>query len=166
MARRIDRRVWLAAAAIGLGALYGLWPRDERAVLNLLDGLCEKLNQAHDAASVAALNEAVAHAAAPNFSVRVSELGDETRGLEEARVWSSELLAGPPHTFSLVDAEARVEKNIARVQANLLVSERGSSEQHRDLRPTQIELHRVGGAWLIESIVIDSIAPERPEARP
>ncbi len=166
MSRRIERRVWFAFAALALGAGYGFWPREDRKILDLLEGLCEKLNQTHDAPSLAVLNEAVARATAPSFSVRVRELGDESRDVAGARAWTSVLLSLPPLTFSLVGAEVHLEGSLARVHADLLISERGSSEQHRDLRPTQIELRRVNGAWLIESIVIDAIAPERPEARP
>ena len=166
MARRVDRRILLAAGAVVAGVAYGLWPREDRKVLSMLEGLCEQLNRARDPASLTAFDDALTRAAAPNFGLRVTELGDETRDLAQTRELARQLLTSAPRTFSLVDAEAHVENTLARVQANLLVSERGSNEQHRDLRPTQIQLHRLEGVWVIESIVILPSAPERPEARP
>jgi len=149
-----------------LGAGYSVWPREDRKVLSLLDDLCEKLNQVRDARSLGTFEQALGAAVTPNFGLRVSELGDTTRDLAETRELTHQLLTLPPRAFSLVDAEAHVEGSLARVRADLLISERGSSEQHRDLRPARIQLHRSNGAWLIESIVIEPTAPERPEARP
>lgn len=153
-------------AALALGIGYAVWPSEERRILGLLEDLCEKLNRARDAASIAPLNEAVVRAAAPNFTLRVSELADESRGLAESLAWAGDLAPLPPRSFSLVDPRARIEGSLARVRCDLLISERGSSEQHRDLRPMAVDLRRVNGHWLIESITIDPIAPDRPEPRP
>jgi ketosteroid isomerase-like protein len=162
---RVDRRVWLFAV---LGALllgYELAPREERKVLALLQGLCEKANQTRDRATLAELQNAVRAATSPNVVLRAPELADGPRGRGDLLTWSSQLLS-VPLTFSLVDAEVHVEGALARVRANLLISERGSSEQHRDLRATEVNLHKSAGVWRIESIFVDPVALEKPEARP
>jgi hypothetical protein len=166
VAQRVDRRVWLLAAVFAAFLGYELAPRDERKILGLLDGLCEKLTRTRDSATLAELQNAAAAAAAPSLLVRVTELAEGPRGLDDLMAWSRELLTAPPLSFSLVDSEVHIEGAVARVRANLLVSERGSSEQHRDLRPTELSLHKSAGAWKIESIVVQPTQPEKPEARP
>ncbi|HEX3775381.1 MAG TPA: hypothetical protein VHV51_13010 [Polyangiaceae bacterium] len=162
---RVDRRVWLFAA---LGALllgYELAPRDERQVLGLLQGLCEKANETRDDATLAELEKALRATTLPNVLVRAPDLADGPQRLDDLLAWSPRLLS-LPLAFSLVDSEVQVEGSIARVRANLLVSERGSSEQHRDLHATEVNLHRSAGSWRIESIFVDRVRPENPEARP
>ena len=69
-------------------------------------------------------------------------------------------------SFSLADAEVHVSGALGRVNANLIVTERGSGEQHRDLRLTEVRLRKVGKDWRIEAVRVDPVRPAEPEARP
>jgi hypothetical protein len=65
-----------------------------------------------------------------------------------------------------VDTEVHVSGALARVNANLIVTERGSGEQHRDLRLTEVRLRKSREVWQIEAVRVDPVRPAEPEARP
>jgi hypothetical protein len=160
------RRALVVALALGVSVGYELIPREERRVLGVVNDLCSQLNQTRDAASLALLQQALRASLVPGVTVEIAELGQAWSGLDTSCERSQELLAGPPLSFSLVDTEAHVSGALARVNANLIVTERGSGEQHRDLRQTEVRLRKSGKIWQIEGVRIDPVRPAEPEARP
>jgi ketosteroid isomerase-like protein len=166
VARVFGRRAVIVVLALGGLLGYELVPRDERRILNLLDGLCAALNRTRDAATLSALQSALRAALLESVTVQVSELGQELSGIDSVLAQAGELLGPAPLTFSLVDAEVHVSGSLARVNANLMVTERGSGEQHRDLRLTEVRLRKQGKEWRIEAVRVDAVQPAQPEARP
>jgi hypothetical protein len=166
VARVFARRSLLLALSLGGVLAYELVPRDDRRILALLDDLCAKLTRARDAAALAALDAALRKAALPEVTLQAAELGEELRGIEVVVGRARELLSAPPLTFSLADAEAHVSGDLARVSGNLIVTERGSGEQHRDLRLTEVRLRRVGSLWRVAAVRVEPVRPAEPEARP
>jgi hypothetical protein len=166
VARVFARRSLLLALPLGGFLAYELVPRDDRRILALLDDLCAELTRTRDAAGLAALDAGLRKAALPEVTVQAAELGEELRGIDALVGRARELLSAPPLTFTLADAEAHVSGDLARVSANLIVTERGSGEQHRDLRLTEVRLRRVGSTWRVEAARVDPVRPAEPEARP
>jgi ketosteroid isomerase-like protein len=163
---RVARRP-LFVALVGVLLLgYELLPRDEPRIMSLLNGLCAKLNQTRDAATLAAFQSALRAALLPEVLVRAPELGQDLSGPDAVSERSRELLSGPPLSVSLSDTEVHVSGALARVTANLIATLRGSGEQQRDLRFTEVRLRKSGGEWRIEAVVIDPVRPAEPEARP
>lgn len=161
------RRRALTVAFVVIGLLgYALMPRDEQRLTSLLNELCVKANQTRDAATLADLEATLRSELTPHFVARAPELGQDLLGQNDVIARSADLLTGVPLSFALTDVEVHVSGDLARVDANLIVSPRGSSEQHRDLRATQVRLHKVGKAWRIEAIDVDPVRPSEPEARP
>jgi hypothetical protein len=157
----------LAVAVLVIGLLgYGLMPREEQRLTTLLNELCVKANQTRDAATLADLDAALRSELTPSFVARAPELGQDLLGLNDVILHCRDLLTGVPLSFALTDIEVHVSGELARIDANLIVSPRGSSEQHRDLRATQVRFHKVGKAWRIEAIDVDPVRPSQPEARP
>ena len=166
VARVFGRRTLVLGLALGGLVGYELVPRDDRRIMSILNDLCAKLNQTRDAASLALLQSALRASVLPEVSVQVAELGQEWSGLDALNERSRDLLGGANLSFSLVDAEVHVSGVLARVNANLIVTERGSGEQHRDLRLTEVRLRKSGHDWRIEAVRVDSVRPAEPEARP
>ena len=164
--RRFSRRYfWLIAA--GLAVLgYELVPRDERRISGLLADICSQLNLTRDAGSLSELQAMLRAKLEPRASLESVELGQEVSGAESIAARASELLTSAPLSFALTDVEVRVSGALARVTANLLVTVRGSGEQHRDLRFTRINLRKSAGAWRVEAIVVEPVRNAEPEARP
>jgi len=163
---RIGRRSLVVVLALGGLLGYELVPRDDRRILGVLNDLCAKLNQTRDEASLAELQAALRVSLVDGVSVRSPELGQDLSGLAAVTERARDLLAVPPLSFALVDSELHVSGDLARVTANLLVSERGSGEQHRDLRLTEVRLRKSGPAWRVEAVSVDPVRPAEPEARP
>lgn len=155
----------LALAVLGVGA-YELVPRDDRRITSVLNELCAKLNETRDPGTLGALRASLRTSLTPQVSVQAAELGSDLVGRDAVVERAGDLLAGPPLTFSLVDSEVHVSGALARVSANLIVTERGSGEQHRDLRLTEVRLRKVEQAWRIESVRVEPVRPAEPEARP
>ena len=157
---------------VGLAALlaltgYELLPRDERQITSSLNGLCAKLNQAHDEAGLAELQRALRGALLPNANVRVTELGIDVQGADEITQRAREqLVSGVPLSFALNSLEIHLSGRLARVDVDLLVTARGSGEQSRDLRHTHVRLAKSAAGWRIEAVDIDPVAASEPEARP
>ncbi len=166
LARVFGRRTLLVALALAGVVGYELVPRDEGRIMSLLNDLCVKLNQTRDAASLAALQSGLRASLVPEVTVQVVELGQDLSGVAAVSERSAELLGIAPLSFSLVDAEVHVSGALARVNANLIVTERGSGEQHRDLRLTEVRLRKSGKDWRVEAVRVDPVRPAEPEARP
>lgn len=166
MARVFGRRVLIVALALGGLLGYELVPRDERRISSVLNDLCADLNRTRDAATLSALQSALRASLLESVTVHAAELGQELSGIDAMTAQAGELLRYPPLTFSLVDAEVHVSGSLARVDANLIVTERGSGEQHRDLRLTEVRLRKVEKEWRIEAVRVDAVQPAEPEARP
>lgn len=166
MAVPFRRRAWPLAllALVLLG--YELMPREEARITKLLSELCAKANQTRDAATLAELQASLRSALTTNFVAHAPELSQDTLGLEALMARSRDLLTGAPMSFALTDIESHVAGNVARIEGNLLVSVRGSSEQHRDLHPLEVRLHKSSSGWQIEAVDLEPIAPAEPEARP
>ncbi len=165
----LGRRLLVCSAAIfGLGLLgYELWPNDERRITHLLDELCAKLNQTRDPASLTELQAALRSWLRPGASVRVAELELEVEGAEQVIAHSQELLTlGMPLSFALDSVQVHQSGRLARVDADLLVTTRGSGEQSRDLRRTHVRLAKSKLGWRIEAIEVEPVAASQPEARP
>jgi hypothetical protein len=166
MARVFGRRTLILALTLAGIVGYELVPREDRRITGTLNDLCSKLNQTRDAATLAALHSALRASLLQEVTVQAAELGQDLVGLDSVTARSRDLLAGPPLSFSLVDVEVVVSGALARVNANLIVTERGSGEQHRDLRLTELRLRKSGDAWRIEAVRVDPVRPTEPEARP
>lgn len=162
----VRRRVWTIALLVLVLVGYELMPREEGRVTNLLGELCTKANQTRDAATLADLQALLRSALTSNFVAHAPELGQGVLGPAEVIVRSRDLLSGAPLSFALTDVEARVTGNVARVGASLLVSVRGSSEQHRDLRPIEVRFHKSAKGWQLEAVDLEPLRPAEPEARP
>ncbi|MEI9954610.1 MAG: hypothetical protein WDO74_37980 [Pseudomonadota bacterium] len=162
------RRPLVIAVALFACAIVGyeLWPRDEKRISALLDESCARLNQTKDASSLASLRQFLASALLPQISVRAAELAQELQGIDEVSAHAQDLLAGPPLSFALSNARAKISGGLAQVDADLLVSVRGGGEQRRDLRRTRVRLAKREGHWQIEAVEVDAVAPSEPEARP
>jgi hypothetical protein len=160
------RRTLVVALAFGGLLGYELVPREERRILGVVNDLCAELNQTRDAPTLAALQQALRAALTPEVSLALPELGQSWSGLDPTCERAQQLLTGPPLSFSLVDTEVHVSGALARVNANLIVTERGSGEQHRDLRLTEVRLRKSGKIWQIEAVRVDPVRPAEPEARP
>jgi SnoaL-like domain len=160
------RRTLVVALALGGLVGYELIPRDERRILGVVNDVCAQLNQTRDAPTLAALQQALRAALSDEVSIEIPELAQSWSGLDATCERSPQLLTGPPLSFSLVDTEVRVSGALARVNANLIVSERGSGEQHRDLRLTEVRLRKSGKTWRIEAVRVDPVRAAEPEARP
>jgi len=165
---RLGRRPLVIAVAVLSCALIGyeLMPRDERRISALLDELCARLNQTKDDSSLAALREFLPIALLPQVSAHAEELNQELQGIEEVSARAHDLLDGPPLSFALSSVEVKVSGNLARVEAELLLSVRGGGEQRREVRRTRVRLAKHEDRWQIEAIEVDPIAPSEPEARP
>ncbi len=166
MAVFFRRRVWLIAllALVLLG--YELMPREEGRITNLLSELCAKANQTRDAATLSELQASLRGALTANFAAHAPELSQDTLGEGDVMARSRDLLTSAPLSFALTDIESHVTGNLARVDGNLMVSVRGSSEQHRDLRPLEVRLHKSSTGWQIEAVDLEPVGPAQPEARP
>jgi hypothetical protein len=161
------RPLVLALACLGLGLLvYQLVPRDETRIAAVLERLCSQLNQTRDEASLARLRQALPAALDSQIRLRIVELNEQLAGLPEVSARAEELLQGAPLTFALNSVQIQITGARARVDADLLVTVSGSGEQRRDLRRTRVELRRANGAWLVERMDIDPVAPSEPEPRP
>jgi len=154
--------VALSCAAIG----YQLMPRDERRISAVLDELCARLNQTKDESSLAALRQFLSVALLPQASLHAEELAQDLRGVEEVSARAHDLLAGPPLSFALSSVAIKVSGQLARVDAELVLSVRGGAEQRREVRRTGVRLAKHEDRWQIEAIEVDPIAPSEPEARP
>ena len=166
MARLVARRsVLVAGAALGLIG-YGLWPREERRILSLLGELCAELNQTRSSAGLTILQAKVQRAFLTDAVIHAPELGADLYGPDAIARRASDLLEVAPLSFALSDAEVRVSGGLARVTANLIVVVRGSGEQQRDLRFTEVRLKKLAGQWRIERVTVDPVRPFEPEARP
>ena len=165
---RLGRRSFVIAAALLVAALVGyeLWPRDEARIRALLDELCTQLNQTRDERSLESLRGFLSVALLPQVSVRAAELEQELQGVPEVSARAHDLLEGAPLSFALNSVEVRVSGQLARVEAELLLSVRGGGEQRREVRHTRVRLARRDERWQIEAVEVDPIAPSEPEARP
>jgi ketosteroid isomerase-like protein len=157
----------LALACLGLGLFaYRLVPREERRIAAVLEQVCSRLNQTRDEASLDRLRRALPAVLDAQIQLHVVELGDEIAGLPEASSRAAELVSGAPLTFALSSEQIQVTGDRARVDLDLLVTVSGSGEQRRDLRRTRVLLRKSQGAWLVERVEIEPVAPSEPEARP
>jgi ketosteroid isomerase-like protein len=163
---RLGRRSLVVALALGGLLAYELVPREDRRILGVLNDLCAKLNQTRDEASLAELQAWLRASLVDEVSVRSAELGQDLSGLAAVTGRARDLLAAPPLSFALADSEVHVSGGLARVTANLLVTERGSGEQHRDLRLTEVRLRKSGKIWRVEAVSVEPVRPAEPEARP
>jgi ketosteroid isomerase-like protein len=154
-----------ALAALGLIG-YELLPRDDRRIADLLSDLCSKLNQTRDPAALADLQASLRRTLVPEIVIHAPELGEDLSGLDAISERSRELLTIPPLSFTLSDSEVHVSGGLARVTANLIVTVRGSGEQQRELRFTEVRLRKLGADWRIERVSVDPVRPAEPEARP
>ncbi len=165
-----ERRSFLIAAACMGGAVlaYELLSSDERAIGALLNDLCSELNQTRDAASLARLRGALGKALLPSAEVYLVELDLRLEGAPAVLEHAQDLLSGPPLSFTLSSVQTRISGKHAQVVADLVVVVSGSGEQHRDLRPTRLELVKAGegGAWRIELVEVERVAHDEPEPRP
>ncbi|HWZ93291.1 MAG TPA: nuclear transport factor 2 family protein [Polyangiaceae bacterium] len=166
MSRLVARRYFLLAlAAFGLVG-YELLPRDDRRISSLLEDLCAKLNQTRDPATLAELQAALRASLLPEVVIQGPELGSDLTGPDAVEERARELLTVAPLSFSLSDVDVRVSGALARVTANLIVTVRGSGEQQRELRFTEVRLRQVGAQWRIERVNVEPVRPAEPEARP
>ena len=157
----------LAAACAGLALLgYLLWPRDETRIADLLTDLCAKLNQTRDEARLGELQSFLRAALLPEARVHASEVDADWDGRETVVERARELLSGPPLSFVLSGIEVHLSGLLARVDADLSVTVRGSGEQRRDLRRTRVRLRKVSATWQIEAVEVDPLESAEPEARP
>jgi hypothetical protein len=158
--------VWTIAllALVLLG--YALLPREEGRLTSLLGELCTKANQTRDAATLADLQAALRGALTSEFVAHTPELGPDMVGPEQVIARSRDLLTGAPLSLALTDVEAHVTGNLARVDASLIASVRGSSEQHRDLRALEVRFRKSANGWQIEALDLEPLRPAEPEARP
>ena len=166
--RRFGRRpVAFGLVSLVLGVVgYEFWPRDETRISSLLNELCAQLNQTRDEASLARLRQFLRTALRPEVDVHVSELNQDVTGVDAVSARVEDLLTLPPLSFAWSSIEIHLSGRLARVDADLLITVRGSGEQHRDLRRTQVRLAKVSGVWQIEAIDIESVPSAEPEARP
>ena len=161
------RLVLLAGACLAAGAvIYELMPRPETRIANLLSELSAELNQTRDEASLARLELFLRRALRPAVEVHVAELEQDLSGVDEVSRRARDLLSLPPLSFAWSAVEIHVSGKLARVDADLLITVRGSGEQHRDLRRTRVRLVEVGDAWQIEAVEVEAPARAEPEARP
>lgn len=161
------RPLVLALAGLGFALLgYQFVPHDETRIAGVLERLCSQLNQTRDEASLRRLRQALPAALEPQIRLRIVELDEQLAGLPDVSARAQELLQGAPLTFALKDAQIQISGARARADADLLVTVSGSGEQRRDLRRTHVELQRANGAWLVERIEIEPVAPSEPEPRP
>jgi hypothetical protein len=161
------RTLLIAAACVCAGALvYELLPKDERAIGALLGELCSELNRTRDVASLARLRAALGQALLPSSEVHLVELDLRLEGAPAVLEHAQDLLSGPPLSFTLSSVQTRISGNHAQVVADLVAVISGSGEQHRDLRPTRIELAKRGNDWRIEQVVVEGVAHDEPEPRP
>jgi hypothetical protein len=157
----------IAAIAFSCALIgYELMPRDEKRIGALLDELCGRLSQTKDESSLAALRQFLQASLLPQISVHAVELGQDFQGLEEVSARAQDLLTGPPLSFGLNSVEIKISGQLARVEAELLVSVRGGGEQRREVRHTRVRLAKHTDAWQIEAVEVDPIAFSEPEARP
>jgi hypothetical protein len=165
---RFGRRPLVIAVALFACAIVGyqLMPRDETRISALLDELCTRLNQTKDESSLASLRQFLALALLPQISVRAVEFAQDLSGLDEVSARAHDLLEGPPLSFALNNVEVRVSGQLARVDADLVLSVRGGAEQRRDLRRTRVRLAKRERGWQVEAVEVDPVAPSEPEARP
>ena len=145
---------------------YGLLPRDETRIAQLLNALCAQLNQTRDEASLAQLQRFMRGALRPEVELHATELVQDLAGIDAVSAQARELLSLPPLTFAWSSMAVHLSGRLARVDADLLVTVRGSGEQHRDLRRTRVRLAKIDSAWQIEAVEIEAVAPSEPEARP
>jgi hypothetical protein len=146
--------------------VYQLIPRDDTRIVAVLQMLCTRLNQTRDEASLEQLRLGLQGALEPRIQLRIAELNEELIGLPQVATRAEALLSGAPLTFALSAVQVQTTGDRARVDCDLLVTVSGSGEQRRDLRPTRILLRQAKGAWLIERIEVDRVAPSEPEPRP
>ena len=165
---RIGRRsVVLIVVCLGVGLLgYQFLPRDETRITSLLAELGTQLNQVRDPASLAVLRHFLRGSLTPGASIRIDELAEDVQGRDAIAERSRALLDGLPLSFALSSVEVHLSGRMARVDADLTVSASGSAEQRRELRRTRVRLNRAAGAWQIEAIEVEPIAPAQMEARP
>lgn len=145
---------------------YEFVPRDEARVERLLNDSCAELNQTHDEASLDRLRQFLSSALSPEVEVRATELGQVLVGVPAVSTRAGELLSLPPLSFAWSSMEIHLSGTRARVDADLWITERGSGEQHRDLRRSRLTLVKLRESWQIETIAVDPVAPSEPEARP
>jgi ketosteroid isomerase-like protein len=162
----LGRRALVVALAAGGVIGFELVPREERSILSVVNELCARLTQTRDPASLATLDAALSAWLSEGVTVQAPELGQELSGLAAVSERARDLLSAPPLSFSLVDTEVHMSGKLARVNANLILTERGSGEQHRDLRLTEVRLQKHGSAWQIEAVRVEPVRPAEPEARP
>lgn len=155
----------MACFALGIVG-YEFWPRDETRISTLLNDLCALLNRTRDQASLDRLRLFLRGALRPEVEVRVSELDAELSGVAAVSARAQDLLSSPPLSFAWSSVEIHLSGSLARVEADLWVTVRGSGEQHRDLRRTSVRLIKIGGAWQIEAVDIAEVPSAEPEARP
>jgi hypothetical protein len=158
----------LAIAVLVIGALlgYALLPRDQARIPSLLGDLCAELNQVRDEASLGSLEAVLPNQVEPQIIIRAPELDPGLEGLRAVLDRAPELLSVAPLSFALSDLDVHVSGALARVEADLNVTVRGSAEQRRELRRTHIRLAKVGSVWRVEAVEIDAALPQVPEARP
>lgn len=154
--------VTVAAAVV----VYELGSRDERAIAALLNALCSELNRTREPASLGRLRAFLAPRLLPSAELHVAELELRLEGASAVLDGAQALLSGPPLSFTLSTVQTRVSGRHAQVVADLVVVISGSGEQHRDLRPTRIELAKQSDAWKIELVDVAGVAPDQPEPRP
>jgi hypothetical protein len=146
--------------------VFELAPRDETRIARLLSEMCAELNQTRDDASLARLRLFLRHALRPEVEVRAPELDQELKGVAAVSMRAFELLSLPPLSFAWSSMDIHVSGRLARVDADLWVTVRGSGEQRRDLRRSSLSLVKLVDVWQIEAIAVEPLSPSEPEARP
>lgn len=153
------------AAILGL-LVYEFVPREETRIIARLSELCSALNQTRDQASLARLRRLLAVVLEPQVEVHLADLDQDLEGLDQVAERARMLLEGPPLTFALTGIQVQQSGRLARVEADLLVTVRGSGEQRRDARHTLIRLAKSDSGWQIEAVDVAQVAASEPEARP
>ena len=161
------RSLLIAFTLLACGILtYELWPSDEAHISSLLGELCTQLNQTRDEPSLSRLRLFLRGALRPEVEVHVPELGQDLLGVEAVLQRAEDLSSPPPLSFAWSSVAIHPSGKLARVDADLVVTVRGSGEQHRDLRPTHVRLVKIGQAWQIEAVDVAPVPSAEPEARP
>jgi hypothetical protein len=163
---RFARRNYLLLIATGVLLALRFRPTDEKRITSLLNDLCAELNQTRDTETLTRLEADVHAVVDPHVIVHAPEFGQDFHEQSSLDHWSSELLTSVPLSFSLVDLNVQVKERTAHVSANLLATVRGSGEQRRDLRPTEVDLEKSAGKWRIVRVFMDPVRAAPPEARP
>ena len=161
------RPLVISAACLGLGLLaYQFLPRDETRITSLLEELCGRLNQTRDQESLARLQQRLSVLLSPHVELDIDELEQRLLGVRAVSERAADLLTGAPLTFALSSVEIHLTGHLARVDADLSVTVRGSGEQRRELRRTRLRLVKPDTEWQLEAVEIAALLPSEPEARP